>query len=457
MTLRTIITSIFFAAGAVCAAQQPQPGSVEAHLPAAQPEASTIAVPIRASLAPLLPELEARVAKTFKDKQRERGIDIRYEVERLPLTLNMIGSGLHATTTVKYALEACRGQFPCVSCGFGEPRRIADIHLQTRLDWDPAWRIRSTTRALPVHYAKRCEVTWLGIDITRRFVAPVVEGQLATAARTIDRNTPAIASIRPQAEQIWFALQAPSEIAPRTWLVLEPSEVSLTPITGSGLNVTSTLTLRALTRVVVGERPAVTRKPLPPLRVSGAVAGGLRVPFDLELSYDDASRFATREVTGQTFKVNGRPLTIQSIQLLPAPAGKVTVVAGIDYRGGAMRNYKGLIYLEGTPRFDAATSTVLIPDLQYAVERRGVLFRVLERAAHESIRDRLRENARFALAAPITAMRSEITTAMNRKLAPGVFLRGRADAIQPVSVIPLADGLMVRLIATGQAEVNLTE
>ena len=395
--------------------------------------------------------------KTFAAKQRERGIDVRYEIERLPLALTMIGAGLHSSTTVKYALEACRGRFPCISCGFGEPRRIAEIRLQTRLDWDAGWRIRSTTRPLPVHYAKPCEVTWLDIDITRRFVAPVVNDQLAAAARTIDRNMPSIASIRPHAEQIWSALQAPSEIAPRTWLVLEPSEVSLTPITGSGMNVTSTLTLRTLTRVVVGDKPAVARKPLPPLRVSGAAAGGLRVPFDLHLSYDDASRFATKEVTGQTFKVNGKPLTIESIHLLPAPAGKVTVVAGIDYRGGAMRNYRGLIYLEGTPRFDAATSTVLIPDLQYTVERRGVLFRVLERAAHESIRDRLRENARFALGQRITTMRGEITAAMNRKLAPGVFLRGRADAIQPVSVMPLADGLIVRLIATGQAEVSLTE
>jgi hypothetical protein len=454
MTLRTIITSIFFAAGAVCAAQQPQPGSA-ARLPPVPPEASTIAVPIRASLAPLLPELEARVAKTFKDKQRERGIDIRYEVERLPLSLNMIGSGLHATTTVKYALEACRGQFPCISCGFGEPRRIAEVHLQTRLDWDPAWRIRSTTRALPVQYAKRCQVTWLGIDITRRFVAPVVEGQLAAAARTIDRNTPALASIRPRAEQIWFALQAPSEIAPRTWLVLEPSEVSLTPITGAGMNVTSTLTLKALTRVVVGERPAVTRKPLPPLRVANPTTGGLRVPFDVQLPYDDASRFASREVAGKTFKVNGKALTIQSIQLLPAPNGRVTVVAAIDYRGGALRSYKGLIYLAGTPRFDAASSAVVVPDLEYTVERRGALFRVLERAAHESIRDRLRENARFALGGRIDAMRGEITAALTRKLAPGVSLRGRADAIQPVSVTPLPDFLVIRVVATGVAEVSL--
>ena len=427
-------------------------------LPAPPPppaELSTIVVPIRASLAPLLPELEARVPKTFSDKQKERGVDVRYEVERLPLTLNMIGAGLHATTTAKYALEACRGRFPCVSCGFGEPRRLAEIHLQTRLDWDPSWRIRSTTRPLPVSYPKRCQVTWFGIDITKRFIAPVVDDQLKIAARTIDRNTPAVASIKPQAEQIWTALQTPSEIAPRTWLVLDPSEVALTPITGAGLNVTSTLTLRALTRIVVGEKPVATRKPLPALKVASGTPSGLRVPFDLELPYEDASRLATKEIAGKSFKVNGKPLAIESVKLLPAANGKVSVEAQIDYRGGRMRNYKGIIYLQGTPRFDPVTASVVVPDLEYTVERRGVLFRVLERAAHDSIRDRLRENARFAFGPRINEMRGEITAALTRKLAPGVFLKGRADAIQPVSVTPLASVLVVRVVATGVAEVEM--
>lgn len=393
--------------------------------------------------------------KSFKDKQKERGVDVRYEVDRVPLTLNMIGAGLHATTTVKYAMEACRGRFPCISCGFGEPRRLADVRLQTKLEWDPSWRIRSTTRPLPVHYAKRCYVTWFDIDITRRFVAPVIEDQLRIAARTIDRNTPKVASIKPQAEQIWTALQTPTEIAPRTWLTIEPSEIALTPITGSGLNVTSTLTLRANTRIVVGEKPQLARKPLPPLRVANAAPAGLRVPFDLELPYADATRLATAEVAGKTLSVNGKPLTISSIKLSPAPNGKVSIEAQIDYRGGRLRNYKGAIYLDGTPRFDPATRTVNIPDLEYTVERRGVIFRLLERAAHESIRDRLRESARFAFGPRIDTMRAEITQAMTRKLAPGVFMKGQADAIQPVSVTAMPTVLVVRVVATGRAEVEL--
>jgi hypothetical protein len=415
------------------------------------PEISTIVVPIRTSLASLSPEIEKRVPAAFKGKAVERGIDIRYEVTRDPVALQMIGGSLHATTTMKYALEACRGRFPCISCGFGEARRVADIRLQSKLEWDPSWRLRSTTRLLPVNYARPCQVTWLDIDITRRFVAPVVEDQLGNVARIIDRNAPALANLRPHAEEIWTSLQTPVELAPRTWLVLEPADVALTPIGGAGPTVTSTLVLRAQTRVVVGTRPAAGQKPLPPLRVAAAAPGAIRVPADVRLPYEEASRL----VTAKTVKVDGKPLTIESIRMSPAGNGRVLVEAQIDYRGGALRNYRGAVFLEGTPRFDPATSRILVPDLDYSLDpkRRGFFARIAERAAHDSIRQRLRESPLFNLAPRMEELRAEVTRALNRPLAPGVTMKGTADAVQATAVTPLEDVIVVRVVVTGTAEV----
>lgn len=438
--------------------QEPvQQGVQGAVIPAIVPEVSTIPVPIRLNLGSLSPEIERRVETTFDGIANERGIDIEYKVARDPIRLFMIGGGLHASTTVRYAMQACRGRFPCVSCGIREPRREAAITLHTKLDWDPSWRLRSHTVLLPVDYPKPCAVTWFGIDITRRFIAPVVEQQLGAAAKIIDRNTPATTNIRPHAEQIWTALQTPFELAPRTWLVMEPLDVALTPITGAGSVATSTLSLRALTRVVVGERPAMARKPLPSLRVAPATSGDVRIPFDLELPYAEASRIATRDYAGRTVQVNGRPLKIESLRIGPSRDGRVSVEAAIDYRGGVMRNYRGLVFLEGTPRFDAATSTIVVPDLDYSLDprRRGLFGRVVEKTSHETIRQRLRESARFDLGTRIAEMRAEVTRALTRPLAAGAMLRGRVDAIEPLSVTPLANGISVRVVATGVAEVTL--
>jgi hypothetical protein len=210
---------------------------------------------------------------------------------------------------------------------------------------------------------------------------------------------------------------------------------------------------------VFGEKPIVARKPLPPLRsgAAGSQPAGIRVPFDLELPYDDATQFISKEVAGKTFKIDGKPLTIDRVRLAPATNGKVLIEASIDYRGGGLRNYNGLIFLEGTPRFDVATSMIVIPDLDYSLVpgRRRFLARIAERAAHESVRNRLRTTARFPLGPRIETMRDEITRALSRQLVPGVALRGRADALQPIAVTPLAHVLLIRMLAVGSAEVKI--
>src|SRR5213592_1513424 len=136
---------------------------------------STIVVPIHASLAPLLPALESQVPKTQMkldgyemDPQQRFGM--KYRVQRDKIALNMAGTGLHATTTIRYAMEGCRRtvkpivgtvtMWPCVSCGFGEPMREAFIAIDSQLSWDATWRLQSRTKARPAEFPNGCRVTF---------------------------------------------------------------------------------------------------------------------------------------------------------------------------------------------------------------------------------------------------------------------------------------------------------
>jgi hypothetical protein len=183
---------------------------------------------------------------------------------------------------------------------------------------------------------------------------------------------------------------------------------------------------------------------------------GIRVPFDLELDYAEASRLASQDFAGQTYKVGTRPLKIESIRIAPAANGRLLVEAMIDYRGGALRNYRGLVFLEGTPHFDRATSSIIVPDLDYSLDpkRRGFFSRIADRVAHDTIRQRLRASS-LPLGSRIAPLRAEVTRALNRQLGPGVTLRGRADAIEPMSVTPLPSVISLHVVATGTAEVEL--
>jgi hypothetical protein len=446
-----------------------------ATLPPAPPppaELSTIVIPIRTSLAPLLPQLEAQVPKRMEkldeyelDPQKQFGM--KYRVVRDPIALNVIGSGIHAMTTVHYSLEGCRRtqkpfinqvvMWPCISCGFGEPMRDAWISLSSHLDWDANWRLRSTTRAQPVDFSsKRCQVTFANIDITDWKIGPSVNDQLRQAVKTIDANTPKLTNIRPIAEQVWSSLQAPVLIAPRTWLVMEPADVALGPIAGSGLSLTSVLTLRARTRVAVGERPPVTPRPLPALRVAQAPNGGIRVPFDVEVPYEEANRLMMENFANRTYE----GVAVRSIRITAGPAadGRVSIEIDVNYRASFIRHYNGLVYLEATPVFDPATRTLTLQNLDYSLDphRRNPFLRIADRVAHDQLRATLANASHWSVAPQIDALRNEIARAVTRPLAPGVMMRGRVDAIEPGTVVLDPNGIVLHVLATGNAEVEIS-
>lgn len=435
-------------------------------------EVSTITIPIRTTLAPLLPLLEAQVPKSMQkldgyelDPQQRFGL--KYKVVRDPIALNMQGTGLHATTTLHYQLEGCRRttkpfsgeatMWPCLSCGFGEPMRDAFIAIDAHLDWDANWRLRSKTTARPVEFPNRCTVSFANIDISDWKLGPLMNEQLRDVTKTIDQNTPKLTSLKPVAGEIWSALQTPVEIAPKAWLVLEPVDLAVAPLTGSGLNVGSALTLTARTRLVIGEQPRVKALPLPAMRVSRDAGSGIRVPFDLELPYAEASRLMTEQFGAKKYKLASGELALDAIKLAPAHDGKLSIEATIDYRGGVMKRYRGVIVLEGTPRFDSAARLIVVDDLDYAIgsHKHNLFVRTADHLAHDSVRKAIADAASWSLDTQLAAIRSEIDKAITRPLAANVSLRGHVESIEPRVIDVHAGNITIRAIATGAAEVEV--
>jgi hypothetical protein len=433
-------------------------------------ELSSLIVPVNASLAPLLPLLEARVPASMASKgeyelDRSGRFGVRYRIERDHINLNQQGLGLHATARIRYAVEGCLrtwnpvtknySMWPCVSCGFGEPMREAIIHLQTRLGWDPDWRLRSTTTVQPVEFPNRCAVTALNVDITHWKVAPLIDGELRDLARSLDEMTPRTTSVRSSAQRIWTALEAPIDVGSRSWLIVDPVSFGMTPIAGNGMTIGSSLVLTARIRLVVGERPVLTVRPLPPLHAA-AGAGGLRIPISVEISYEEASRLVEAEIAGHTFRISGHDLRVESIRLAPSN-GRLAIEAAIDYRGGGMRDYHGIVHLEGMPLYDPASASITIDDLEYSLDsrRRNPFVRLADRLAHEGVRASLAHNARFRIGPRLESSRRQISSGLNRPLATNLDLHGNVDRLEPTSIIVLPDRLSISVVATGSASLEM--
>ena len=88
-------------------------------------------------------------------------------------------------------------------------------------------------------------------------------------------------------------------------------------------------------------------------------------------------------------------------------------------------------------------------------KRRSVFLRIADRFAHDALRTRLAESAKWSIAPQIATVRGEIQKAMVRPLAPGVFLRGNVDDITPLAVGVHPTAIAIAVVATGSAEVEI--
>jgi hypothetical protein len=96
---RLVLTTLLITA---CAqAPEPRATALPAQAPPPPPELSTIVIPVSASLAPLLPEVEKQIPKTLQSRSYQidaaHHIAIKFQVAREPVGINMIGAGLHVS------------------------------------------------------------------------------------------------------------------------------------------------------------------------------------------------------------------------------------------------------------------------------------------------------------------------------------------------------------------------
>src|SRR5260370_38032330 len=106
-------------------------------------------------------------------------------------------------------------------------------------------------------------------------------------------------------------------------------------------------------------------------------------------------------------------VAVDSIRLGPAIDGRVSVELNVNYRASFLKRYSGLVYLEGTPLFDAATRTVSLQKLTYSLDprRKNPFIRIADRVAHERLRATLANAAHWSVAPQIDLHREEIARA----------------------------------------------
>jgi hypothetical protein len=428
-----------------------------------EPQPSTVTLPITVSLASVAAQVERKVPRGENNEAEWHRLGsfpvvgtvyLKEMWERDPLSLRLDGDHLELSAHVRYrARVAAR---PCVlgrcqwvqlaSCGQDGPMPSMDLGLRTDIGVRPDWTVSAHTTPRPVRAGVRCRLTKANVDVTER-VQNMVQGLLDKNAPEVDQRIREAAALRRRVESVWKTVQQPIKASQGVYVLLQPEALSTTPPRGEGTTLSTTVSVVVRPRLVVGDRPAVTPKPLP--KAGGTAPGqGFRIQMVAELPFSVMDSIMRAELVGRRFEIEGRRITVRRARLY---GSGTKLVLAATVAGDA----RGTLYFVGTPSFDPVSQVVSVPDLDFSVESRSVLPEVAEWLLYDQLRDQMRASARFAVGDRIAKIRRDVDAALDRQLSRGVRSTGRVDRITPLGVFVFSESVAAVVQAEGQAQIHI--
>ncbi len=420
---------------------------------------STLDIPLTYDLTPVVREVEKAVPKKFgniadRKQLSNKRIHVAFEATRGPFSVSLNGQTAHIAAVVTYK---GRGWYDpplapeiSSSCGITDAEPRARIALTSDLSITPDWRLKGRTRVSSVEpYSSaprdQCRVTQLKINVTERVLnatRAALEGQRPMINRKIGSL-----DIKKRFEGWWHLLERPIPLTDSVWLVINPSAVRMGQAVGVKRTLVTALGFSASPRVVTGTRPIPKETPLPPL-YPAAVGDGLHILLEGVIGYDLATSLLQKHLKGKKIERAGQSLVVRDVRLFGIGGGKLALE--LRFSGSA----SGHVYFIGTPRYDAGTNELFVPDLDYDVGSKSLLVSSVEWVKHDDVRDFIRNQARWSIGNVMDTGKDQLLKGLNRDLAPGVRLTADVKQVQGLAVH--ARRTAIRLRAQADANARLT-
>lgn len=382
------------------------------------------------------------------------GSAVRYQIYffRGPARLALDGADLVLRfDEVQYRLRAeitrPSGKTVAGSCGYGDqwPRR-ARILGRSEITWGERWRLATRTAFAPPELLDPCRVAD-GTDLGPQLEAGLT-ARLVTLAGAIDRALAEQANVRGRFEAFWQALGKPVELVEGTWLEMRPSAAAAGPIGGDGEALRTRIALTLSPQITL-TAPAAAPADLPPLRIAAMPASGLRLRVPFVASYAEVeSRLAGDLVGIEIPVVPGRAVRIESLRV-EARSPSIGVLLGL---GGVI---DGTALLVGRVLLAPDGVTLQLTDLSATIETSGRLAQAMSGLTEKALVAAVEKYARIDLTPRLERLRRGLLAALNRELAPGIWLQGDVAPLRAESLSATVSGIELALAIEMQPRVDL--
>jgi hypothetical protein len=267
--------------------------------------------------------------------------------------------------------------------------------------------------------------------------------------------------LRAEITALWIGAFTPLRVgrSPLSWLILRPEELGVAQPRVEGRAVTVSVSLSARSQVFVQDNPpANPPTPLPTVTIMAKPSDDFRFIVPVLLPYERAAQLAMASLTKNPPRIAGFTTRINALQILPSGRDVVVTLnfcAGPHWDPFGWFASCGVVYLRGTPAFDAIRQTVSIQHLHYDIASANLMLRTLHALAGDVLTARLEQDLTFDESRDIARLESRLTSVLEKPQGQGLTIAAHVQSFGTPSFMWTATGFLAQCSVQGKVETRL--
>jgi hypothetical protein len=319
--------------------------------------------------------------------------------------------------------------------GYKDTEFSIRLRLISKIGISSLWQVHSDTDVDSYDWIKEPNVSVAGFKIPIKSMASrLLNKNFDKISDAIDAQVTKSIELKKYVEVAWNMARQPVLLSKEfdTWLVIQPASVSMTPLLVSNNVLRSTIGIKAFTQTVTSvAKPVVGPAPkLPNLQIVDKVPENFKIGLISLVSYEEASRLATKNFAGKTFSfVKGRyNVQVTSIEMY-GQNDRLVIKANLQ------GSINGFIYLKGTPFYDPQTQMLTLKGLDYDLDTKNTMIKTANWLLQGKF-SKMMENALvFPVGEQISQTKKTVQDILkNFKVTDGIQLKGALTEVSPDKV-----------------------
>jgi hypothetical protein len=326
------------------------------------------------------------------------------------------------------------------------------IKLRSRFFIQKDWKVVTITRSDGYEWISDPVIKARFITIPIKPVIDIIlSSQQESFGDMVDKAVSGMLDIKKMLHPLWYRIQAPillSSSPDSIWLRLSPMSVYMTQLKGSSGTIKGSLGIKSVAETFFGSQPeAKPADSLPEFVVPGKLDSSFVINLYTELSYASASQMLQSFLLGRAFSTGDKEVIIQDINIYGLEG---YAVVAIDFTG----SFKGKVYVIGHIRYDEATSTASIEDLDFDISTKNALHSTADWLFHGIILAKVQPYLKFPLRERLLEAQLMVQKMLSHKeISKNVYLTGSIDSLSIAGVTLTDRAIKAILLAKGTLNV----